>query len=46
MKRLIAAAFFVMLMGAISCSSDPCAQSGGCGMGSSSNSNCNSNSTQ
>ena len=46
MKRLIAAAFFVMLMGAISCSSDPCAQSGGCGSSSSSSSsNCNSNSS-
>ena len=44
MKRLMAAAFFVMLMGAISCSSDPCAQSGGCGMsGSSGGTNCNSN---
>ncbi|MCX5796645.1 MAG: hypothetical protein NTY77_14220 [Elusimicrobia bacterium] len=44
MKRLMAAAFFVMLMGAISCSSDPCQQSGGCGgSSSSSSSNCNSN---
>lgn len=50
MKRLIAAAFFAMLMGAISCSSDPCTQSSGCpmmgGSSSSASANCNSNSNQ
>ena len=48
MKRMMAAAFFVMLMGALSCSSDPCSSGSGCSMsGGSSNTNslCNNNSS-
>jgi hypothetical protein len=46
MKKIFAAAFFLMLTGAISCSSDPCQGGGsmGCG-GSSDAANCNNTST-
>jgi hypothetical protein len=46
MKKILAAAFFLMLTGAISCSSDPCQQGGGMGCGGSSDTaNCNNSST-